>query len=158
MAIEVGVVAPDFVLRGWSPEGIQEFSLSSFRGKPVVLLFFPAAFTGVCTEEFCTASPKFEDGAWGDVQVLGVSCDTPFALGAWAKQNNISVPLLSDYQRKVIADFDVVLADLAGLGPAAQRASFVIDADGMVRYVEVTETPSNLPNFEALTTAIKALQ
>lgn len=137
-------------------EGLADVTLSSFRGQTVVLLFFPAAFTGVCTTEFCDLSAGIGRYQSLNAVVLGISCDTPFAQAAWAKQNNITIPLLSDYDHSVTEAFDVVLPDLAGLGPACKRAAFVIDRDGVVLYGEETENPGVLPNFEAVLAAVES--
>jgi glutaredoxin-dependent peroxiredoxin len=158
MALAVGTVAPDFALKSPTEEGFAEVRLSDFRGKKnVVLLFFPGAFTGVCTQEMCEMSSGL--GAWEalDAAVFGVSADTGFAQNAWAKANDLKVPLLSDYARKTINDYDVVLDDLAGMGPSSQRAVFVIDKEGVIRYVEVTPTPATLPNMAAAKAALATL-
>ncbi len=139
-----------------SADGLVDVSLADYRGKNVVLLFFPAAFTGVCTQEMCDVSQGLS-GGMGDAVVLGLSGDTAFAQDAWAKQNDIKVPLLSDYSKTVAEAYDVVLPDLAGMGPASKRAAFVIDKEGVVRYSEETPTPLELPNFEQIRTTLDSL-
>lgn len=151
-----GTPAPDFTLKTKTPSGLQDVSLGSFRGRKVVLLFFPAAFTGVCTTELCGAS-QFEGFDPETTTVLGISADSPFAQEAWAKANGITVTLLSDYKREVIAAYDVVWPDLAGLGPSAARASFVIDREGVIRYADQTPTPGDAPDFDAIRAALDAL-
>ncbi len=158
MAIAIGTQAPNFTLRSKTAEGLVDVTLADHLGRDnVVLLFFPAAFTGVCTDEFCTMSGGLEDYKGLGAVVYGISCDTSFAQEAWANANNISVQLLSDYAHKATADYDVVLPDLAGHGPACKRAAFVIDKEGIVRYSEETATPGDLPNLEAVMAAVKKL-
>lgn len=158
MALSVGSQAPDFTLKTMTAEGLQDVSLSSGSGKRnTVLLFFPAAFTGVCTQEMCDASSGL--GGWQqlDADVYGISGDTPFALNAWAQKSGISITLLSDYQKETIKAYDVLLPDLAGLGPASKRAAFVIDKQGVIRHAEVTPTPLEVPSFTAIEEALKSL-
>lgn len=156
MALPVGTSAPDFTLKSKTAEGLIDVTLSSHIGKDaVVLLWFPAAFTGVCTKEFCDLSGGIHHlpGA----VVYGISCDTAFAQEAWAKSSGITVTLLSDYAHKVTEAYDVVLPDLAGLGPASKRAAFVIDQAGVIRYSEETPTPGDLPDFTAIAQVLKSL-
>jgi len=153
MAIAVGTKAPALTLKSMGPEGLVDVDLASeYAQGPVVLLFFPAAFTGVCTQEMCDVSGGVHNipGA----KVFGVSVDSPFAQSAWAKANNISVPLLSDYRHQLVEAFDVVLPDLVGLGPSSKRAAFVVGKDGAVLYAEETPTPLELPNFAAIAATV----
>lgn len=159
MAIKVGSKAPDFTLKTKKPEGLADIKLSeNFGKKNTVLLFFPAAFTGVCTKEMCEISAGF--GAYSSLNaaVIGISVDTPFAQEAWAKQEKISIPLASDLDKKVIQDYDVVFPKLADIGTTAARAAFVIDKNGIVQYSEQTPTPKDLPNFEAVKQTLSKLK
>lgn len=156
MALAIGTAAPDFTLKSTTASGIVDVTLSDHKGKDVVvLLFVPGAFTGVCTKEFCDVSGGVHaiDGA----VVYGISIDSPFAQGAWAKANNITIPLLSDYQHKVTQAYDVVWPDFIGLGPTAARAAFVIDKDGVIVYTQVTPTLGDSPDFEPIKAAVAAL-
>jgi peroxiredoxin len=156
MALAVGTAAPDFTLRTKNAEGLHYITLSSHQGSDNVdLLWFPAAVTGVCTKEFCDLSGGVHNlpGA----KVYGISCDSAFAQEGWAKAENISVTLLSDYQHDTTEAYDVVLPDLAGLGPASKRAAFVIDKAGIIRYSEETSTPGDLPNFAAIIEVLQSL-
>lgn len=156
MALAVGTAAPDFTLKTKNAEGLHEVTLSNHKGSDnVVLLWFPAAFTGVCTKEFCDLSGGLHNlpGA----KVYGISCDSAFAQEGWAKAENITVTLLSDYAHSVTEAYDVVLPDLAGLGPASKRAAFVIDKEGIIRYSEETPTPLELPNFGAIAEILASL-
>ena len=148
MAISVGSKAPDFTLKTSGPNGMEEVTLSSnFGHRNTVLLFFPGAFTGVCTQEMCDVTSGIE--SFGDAAVFGISVDSPFSLGAFAKQHNIVQPLLSDYSHAVTKAYDVELPNFAGLGgPSAKRAAFVIDKEGIIRYSEETPAPAELPHFD----------
>jgi peroxiredoxin len=158
MALAVGTPAPDFTLKTMTEEGLADLTLSSSFGQQnTVLLFFPAAFTGVCTQEFCDASGGLGEYAELNAQVIGISADTPFAQSAWAKANGITVPLASDYQKSTIEAYDVVLPDLAGLGAGSKRAAFVVDKEGVIRYSEETPTPLELPNVAAIKAALAEL-
>lgn len=138
--------------------GIHQVSLAdNFGKKNTVLLFFPGAFTGVCTTQFCSASGVLGDFDDLDAEVYGISGDTVFSLEAWAKQQNITVKLLADYQKEVIKAYDVVLEDLAGHGPASKRAAYVIDKEGVIRHVEVTPVPTEIPSVDAIKEALKSL-
>lgn len=156
MAIAVGSSAPNFTLKTKNAEGLHDVSLADSAGKEnVVLLFFPAAFTGVCTQEMCDVTGGVHPlpGA----KVYGISHDSPFAQEAWANANKIGVTLLSDYKNEVAEAYDVVLPDLVGLGPAAKRAAVVIGKDGEVKYSEETPTPLELPNFAKIQEVLAGL-
>ena len=151
MPIKVGSKAPDFTLKSKTPTGLVDIKLSeNFHKKNTVLLFFPAAFTGVCTQELCAVSAGLGQYASLNAAVIGISIDTPFAQEAWAKQEKITIPLASDLNKKVIRDYDVVFPNLAGIGDTAARAAFVIDKQGVVQYAEQTPSPKELPNFDAV--------
>src|ERR1700733_9193652 len=151
MPIKVGSKAPDFTLKSKNATGLVDVKLSeNFGSKNTVLLFFPAAFTGVCTKEMCDVTAGLGQYASLNAAVIGVSIDTPFAQEAWAKQEKIGFTLASDLNKKVIKDYDVVFPNLAGIGDTAARAAFVIDKEGVIRYAEQTPTPKDLPNFDAV--------
>jgi peroxiredoxin len=155
MALAIGTLAPDFTLKTKTADGLQDIKLSDHTAKgPVVLLFFPLAFTGVCTQEFCDVSGGL--GAYAELGaiVLGVSVDSPFAQEAWAKANQISVTLVSDLNKTVTQAYDVVFPNLADVGDTSARAAFVIGQDGVIKYAERTPTPKDLPNFDAIKAAL----
>lgn len=155
MPIAVGSKAPDFTLKSKAEDGLKDIKLSdNFGQKQTVLLFFPAAFTGVCTQEMCDQSGGLGDYEKLGAQVYAISVDTPFAQEAWAKQNKIKVTLLSDLNKTVTKAYDVVFPNLAGIGDTAARAAFVIGKDGVVKYAEQTPTPKDLPNFQAVKAAL----
>jgi glutaredoxin-dependent peroxiredoxin len=159
MAIKVGTKAPDFTLKSKQPSGLVDVKLSdNFGKKNTVLLFFPAAFTSVCTKEMCDLSAGLNAFTGSGAQVVGVSVDTPFAQEAWAQKEKIGVTLASDLNKEVIKKYDVVFPMLAGVGDTAARAAFVIDKHGVVQYSEQTPTPKDLPNFEAVKTTLAKLR
>jgi peroxiredoxin len=145
MPADVGSIAPDFTLVNQDREPV---TLSQLRGHPVVLAFFPAAFSSVCTKELCT----FRDGMSGlekaKAQVLGISVDSFFALKAFHDQQGYRFALLSDFNKQVIRDYGVFNEDMIGLKGVAKRAVFVLDAHGVVRYREVLEDARNEPDYQ----------
>jgi peroxiredoxin len=156
MPIPVGTKAPDFTLKSKTASGVVDVKLSdNFGKKNTVLLFFPLAFTSVCTAELCDVSNGLSSFAGADV--IAISVDSPFAQEAWAKTNNIQARLASDLNKSVIKSYDVVFPMLAGVGDTAARAAFVIDKNGVVQYSEQTPTPKDLPNFEAVKATLAKL-
>ena len=159
MAISVGTKAPDFTLKSKNAEGVSDISLSSNIGqKNTVILFFPLAFTGVCTTELCDVTAGLGQYSDLNADVIGISVDSPFAQEAWAQKENIGITLASDLNKKTAADYGVLLDDLLGFGATSARAAFVVDKDGVVQYSEQTPTPKDLPNFDAITETLKGLQ
>ncbi len=157
MPIAVGTKAPDFTLKSKDAEGVKDIRLSENLGKRnTVLLFFPLAFTSVCTKEMCDITQGVKAYQDLDAAVYGISVDSPFAQEAWAQKEKIGIPLLSDLNKKVAADYGVLLDDLLGFGATAARAAFVIDKQGVVRYAEQTPTPKDLPDFAKVQAALKA--
>lgn len=159
MALKVGDKAPDFTLPSFTPSAeVTQISLSDYKGKNVVLLFFPMAFTGVCTTEICTMNDNFNAYQGMNAEILGISTDGTFVQKAFAEKNGIKIPLLSDYNKVAIRKYDVVQPEFAhGQKETSQRAVYLIDKDGVVKYVEVTENPGVQVNFDALKTAAAAL-
>ena len=157
MAIDVGQKAPDFTLPD-SNNTPQKFS-DLAKGKNVVLAFFPGAFTGVCTKEACSLRDSSSKLNSMNAQVIGISVDSPIAQKAWTAANNLNFPLLSDYSRKVINQFGVALPNFAKLEgyTVAQRAVFVIDKTGTVRYKHVTSGPGVEPNYDEINQAVAKL-
>ncbi len=151
MAIKVGSKAPDFTLKSKNSSGLVDVKLSANFGKQnTVLLFFPAAFTSVCTQEMCDITSGVSAYSKLNAAVIAISVDTPFAQEAWAKQEKITLTLASDLNKKVTKDYDVLFPNLAGIGDTAARAAFVIDKNGVVQYAQQTPTPKDLPDFEAV--------
>jgi peroxiredoxin len=155
MPIAIGTKAPDFTLKTKTADGLKDVKLSdNFGKKQTVILFFPLAFTGVCTQEMCEVTAGLGDYAGLNAEVYGISVDSPFAQEAWAKQSKIAVTLLSDLNKTTAAAYGVVFPGLAGIGDTSARAAFVIGKDGVVKYAEQTATPKDLPNFAAVKAAI----
>jgi glutaredoxin-dependent peroxiredoxin len=155
MALAVGTNAPDFTLKTKTADGLKDIKLSDHFGKQqVVLLFFPLAYTGVCTAEMCDISNGLSGYADLGAAVYGISVDSPFTHEAWAKANKITVPLLSDLNKTVTKAYDVVFPNLAGVGDTSARAAFVIGKDGVIKYSEQTPTPKDLPSFEKVKAAL----
>ena len=156
MALSVGAVAPDFTLFDTNKQPV---SLSSFRGKTVVLAFFPAAFTGVCTNEMCSFQGAIQRLNAVNAQVIGVSADLPFANGGFAKANGLEFPILSDFQLKTITAYDILFNNFAGIEglTRSERATFVIDGEGVIRHVYVTENPGVEPNYDQIFADVEKL-
>ncbi|HXD00239.1 MAG TPA: redoxin domain-containing protein [Verrucomicrobiae bacterium] len=151
MALSVGTKAPDFSLKSKQAAGLVDVKLSNnFGKKNTVLLFFPAAFTGVCTSELCDITAGLGAYSGLNADVVAVSVDTPFAQEAWAQKEKIGITLASDLNKTTIKAYDVVFPMLAGVGDTAARAAFVIDKQGVIQYSEQTPTPKDLPNFQAV--------
>jgi peroxiredoxin len=155
MPIPIGSKAPDFTLKSKTADGLKDVRLSdNFGKKQTVLLFFPLAYTGVCTQELCDVTSGLGGYTGLDAEVYAISVDSPFTQEAWAKQNKIGVTLLSDLNKTVIQAYGVVFPMLAGIGDTAARAAFVVGKDGLVKYSEQTPTPKDLPNFSAVKAAL----
>ncbi len=159
MAIQTGQQAPDFTLHTDQNEA---YTLSDDNdGKSTVLLFFPGAFTSVCTEEMCSVNDDLARYRDLDAHVLGVSTDSPFVLAEFKKRNNLDFPLLSDHNAQVSqqygAKYDHNFTGMK-LDRIAKRAAFVIDADGTVRYAEVLENAGEQPDFEAVQRALEEIK
>ena len=158
MALSIGTKAPDFTLKSKGADGLRDVALSANIGKKnTVLLFFPLAFTGVCTQEMCDVTAGL--GAYTDLNadVIAVSVDSPFAQEAWAQKNNITITVASDLNKTTAKNYDVLLGDLIGLGSVSARAAFVIDKAGVIQYAEQTPTPKDLPNFDAIKEKLASL-
>jgi peroxiredoxin len=159
MPLKTGTSAPDFTLKTKTETGLVDIKLSDNFGKaPTVLLFFPLAFTGVCTQEMCDVSGGIAAYESLGATVYGISVDSPFAQEAWAHREKITIKLLSDLNKDVTKLYDVVFPMLAGVGDTAARAAFVIDKNGAIVYAEQTPTPKDLPNFEAVKAALSKLK
>lgn len=158
MPIAVGTKAPDFTLKSKTATGLVDVSLSAHLGqKNIVLLFFPLAFTSVCTKELCDLSAGLSAYTNLNAQVIGISVDSPFAQEAWAKQEKIAITLVSDLNKTTTKAYGVEFPGLVGIGDTSARAAFVIDKHGVVQYSEQTPTPKDLPNFEAIQAVLAKL-
>lgn len=156
MALSIGNPAPDFTT---VDNTLTSHTLSSFKGENVILAFFPAAFTGVCEKELCTFRDNLSRLSSSNAKVFGVSVDLPFSADAFAKKNSLNFPILADFSKDITKQYDVLfpnLANIPGLDVSA-RAVYLIDKEGIIRYVEVTENPGVEPNYDALMSAAEAL-
>ena len=153
MPAEVGSVGPDFTLPNQDREPV---TLSAQRGRPVVLAFFPAAFSSVCEKELCTFRDALAQLNKANAQVLGISVDTFFALKAFRDQQRLTFPLLSDFNKNVIRDYGVFNEDMIGLRGIAKRAVFVLDKQGVVRHREVLDDARNEPDYQRVLDAVAA--
>ena len=159
MAIPVGSKAPDFTLKSKTASGLVDVKLSeNFGKKNTVLLFFPLAFTGVCTQEMCDITAGLNAYSGMNADVIAVSVDSPFAQEAWAQKEKIGVKIVSDLNKETTKAYGVLFPMLAGVGDTSARAAFVIDANGVVQYSEQTATPKDLPNFAAVKEALAKLK
>lgn len=152
MALEIGQPAPQFTL--YSSE-LTEVSLSDFKGKKVVIHFFPMAFTGVCTTQLCTMRDNFGYYEGQQAEVIGISVDSPFTLAKYKEENNYQFLLLSDFNKEVSSAYSAFYEEFVfGLKGVAKRAAFVLNEDQEIVYVEVLESAGDLPNFEAIRAAV----
>jgi peroxiredoxin len=159
MPISVGSKAPDFNLKSKQGADMKEVKLSdNFGKKNTVILFFPLAFTGVCTQEFCDITQGIDAYNQLDASVIGISVDSPFSQDAWAQKEGIKTTLASDLNKTTAKAYDVLLPDLAGFGSASARAAFIVDRKGIVQYAEQTPTPKDLPNFAAIKAKLAELK
>ena len=158
MGITVGDQASDFTLKSKSGDDMNDISLSDYRdNKNVVILFFPLAYTGVCTDEMCSVSSGLADYDALDAQVLGISVDSPFAQEAWAEKEGITIPLLSDFNKEVSAAYGSQFEDLIGFKGVAKRSAFVVDKSGVGRFASVSDDPTELPDFDAIKACLQAV-
>ena len=149
--------APDFVLThklGSDPVRLSE----TVKNGPVVLLFFPLAFSGVCTTELCLVAEEWESWEALGAQVLGISVDSPFVNARFAESYELKFPLLSDFNVDAATAYGVRNDDFFGMKGVANRSAFVVDREGVIQWAWVTEDPSVLPDFEAIRAAVGALE
>ena len=153
--LQTGQKAPNFKLYDQEKK---EVSLDDFKGKPLVIFFFPMAWTGVCTKEMCSVQDDYKSYADLGVNVIGISVDSHLALKRFSEDNKIQYPLLSDFNKTTINDYGVVQAEFSGnYRNVAKRCVFVLDKDGIVRYTQVTPTPGDLPDMEPVKAAVNSL-
>ena len=163
MSIQIGDKAPDFTLTTLGAEGPELLTLSEHAaGSKAVLLFVPMAFTGVCTDEFCSVSEGLGEYESLGAKVIGISGDNPFAQKEWADKNGIKLTLVSDYEHDVTKAYGVAYDSFLPdknlpMGGVAKRSAFVIDADGVVQYAEVNDSPGDLPDFAAIKATLEKI-
>jgi len=155
MALQIGQKAPEFKLVDSEK---QEVKLSDYRGKSVVLLFFPLAFTSVCTKELCSVRDTLQDYKNLNAEVLGISVDSLFTLAKYKEEQSLNFPLLSDFNKEVSKDYGSLYEEFSfGMKGVSKRSAFVIDADGNIQYAEVLESAGDIPNFAAINETLEAL-
>jgi len=155
MEINVGNKAPNFTLRNTEKA---EISLEDYKGKNVVLLFFPLAFTGVCTTELCTMRDDIATYEGLDAEILAVSVDSLFTLEQFKKAENYNFTLLSDFNKNVSRAYGSLYEDFVlDMKGVSKRSAFVIDKEGVIKYAEVLESAGDLPNFEAVKNTLNNL-
>ena len=159
MAISVGTKAPDFTLKSKTATGLVDVKLSeNFGSKNTVLLFFPLAFTSVCTQEMCDITAGLNAYSGMNADVIAISVDSPFAQEAWATKEKIGIKIASDLNKETTKAYGVLFPMLAGVGDTSARAAFVIDKSGVIQYSEQTPTPKDLPNFDAIKQTLEKLK
>ncbi|MBC7887201.1 MAG: redoxin domain-containing protein [Ferruginibacter sp.] len=149
MAVLIGQAAPEFSLYNSDKNKI---NLSDYKGKNVVLLFFPLAFTGVCTKELCTVRDNISFYNDTNAQVLGISVDSLYVLSKFGQEQHLNFPLLSDFNKNAAKAFDVLyeLFPAFEMQGVSKRAVFVIDKEGIVQHMEICAAPGDLPDFDAI--------
>jgi len=156
MSLAVGTKAPDFKLFNTDKK---EVSLSDFAGKNLIIQFYPAAFTGVCTAQMCSSRDDLSFYNDMNASVVGVSVDTLFTQAVFKEKNAINFDLLSDFNKRMIHDYDMYHCNFAfGIKGVAKRGVVVVDKEGVIQYVEVTPSPGDQVNFAALKEAIEKLK
>jgi glutaredoxin-dependent peroxiredoxin len=155
MSLKIGDIAPEFTLYDTERK---ERSLKEFVGQKTLLAFYPGAFTGACSKEMCTFRDSLSMLESLKAKIVGISVDSPFANKAFAEQNTLTFPLLSDYNRSVSMKYCGVYPDFGGLSgyKAAKRSVFLLDSVGKVKYVWVTEAPGTEPDYEEVKKALSS--
>lgn len=155
MSVQVGQQAPSFLLRDTDKK---EVKLEDFKGQNVLILFFPLAFTGVCTTELCNIRDNIGVYNNANAQVLGISVDSPFSLGKFKAEQNLNFPLLSDFNKEASKAYGALYENFIGwMEGVSKRSAFIVDKEGVIRYAEVLESAGDLPNFEAINTTLASL-
>lgn len=156
MAITKGMQAPDFTLRNTEK---QKITLNELKGKNVVLLFFPLAFTSVCTAELCNVRDNLSLYNNTNAIVFGISVDSLYTLGKFKEEQHLNFDLLSDFNKEVSAAYDAIYETFSNdMKGVSKRAAFVIDKDGVVQYAEVLENAGEQPDFSAIQKTLEALK
>ena len=155
MSLTLGQKAPEFTLTSSDKQSV---SLSELQGKPVVLLFFPLAYTSVCTTELCSVRDGLKEFQTNQAEVLGISVDSPFTLAKFKEDNQLNFPLLSDFNKEASTAYEAIYENFVlGMKGVSKRAAFVMDQHGVVQYAEVLENAGELPNLEAVKQTLKQL-
>ncbi len=154
MALQVGDQAPDFKLFS---SDLKEVALSDYKGRKLVVHFFPLAFTGVCTEQLCTMRDSFGYYEGMNAEVVGISVDSPFTLAKFKEEQSYQFPLLSDFNKEASSAFSALYEEFAfNMKGISKRSAFVIDEEGKIIHSEVLEDAGNMPDFDAIKRSIEA--
>ena len=154
--LQIGQQAPDFKLHS-STRGV-EVALTDVKGQNVLLLFFPLAFTGVCTKELCSVRDNISFYSNLNATVIGISVDSPATLNKFKEEQNLNFTLLSDFNKEVSIAYDCLYDNFIGwMKGVSKRAAFIIDKNGIIQYVEVLENAGDVPNFEAISKTLQNL-
>ncbi len=155
MNIQIGQKAPEFSLFDSEKNKV---NLADFKGKAVLLLFFPQAFTSVCTKELCAVRDDISRYSNANAQVLGVSVDSVFTLGKFKEEQAYNFPLLSDFNKEVSTAYETIYHDwILDMKGVSKRSAFVIDKEGVIQYAEVLENAGEVPNFEAINACLSSI-
>jgi peroxiredoxin len=155
-SIQIGQPAPEFTL---FDSDKQKVSLSDYKGQNVLLLFFPQAFTGTCTKELCSTRDNIALYDQANARVFGISVDSVFTLAKYKEDQHLNFPLLSDFNKTTStaygALYDSFAFDMKGV---SKRSAFIVDKEGNIRYAEVLETPTDLPDFSAIQKTLESIK
>jgi len=155
MPLQPGDKAPDFKLFNTDKK---EVSLADFKGRNLVVLFFPMAFTSVCTTELCEMRDNLHVYQNLNADVVAISVDSPFTLERFRQEQNLPFDLLSDFNKEVSTAYDTLYENFVfNLRGVSKRSAFVIDAEGIVRHAEVLENAGQIPSFDAIQTSLQQL-
>jgi peroxiredoxin len=156
MTLQKGDKAPDFTLFNTEKNPV---NLADFKGKNLIVHFFPLAFTGVCTKQLCTVRDAISMYKNDNADVVAISIDSIFTLGKFKEEQNLSFDLLSDFNKEVSAAYGSLFETFPAFGMkgVSKRSAFVIDKEGVIQYAEVLESPGDLPNFDAINATLAEL-
>jgi glutaredoxin-dependent peroxiredoxin len=155
MSITVGQTAPEFTLYDSDKNKV---SLADFKGKNVLLLFYPQAFTGVCTKELCDVRDDISRYSNVNAEVIGISVDSVFTLAKFKEEQQYNFTLLSDFNKEVSALYDTLYTDwIMDMKGVSKRSAFIIDKEGIIRYTEVLESAGDMPDFKTINEVLDGL-
>ena len=154
--ISLGQQAPNFTLHT-SNNGVS-ITLNELQGKNILLLFFPQAFTGVCTKELCGVRDNIAMYNNANAEVFGISVDSPFSLAKFKEEQRLNFTLLSDFNKEISTAYGCIYDAFIGwMKGVSKRAAFIVDKNGIVQYAEVLESAGDMPNFDAINTTLAGL-
>lgn len=155
MNISIGQPAPDFSLFDTDK---QKVTLSEQKGKTILLLFFPQAFTSTCTKELCGVRDDIARYSNANAQVFGISVDSVFSLKKYKEEQHYNFPMLSDFNKDVSTEYGTIYSEwILEMKGVSKRSAFIVDSEGIIRYAEVLEKASEVPNFEAINEILTSL-